>query len=241
MNAAKQRLAFALDVPNKQEALRFVRLLEGSVGCFKVGLELFVREGPDVLRVIQNNSQVDIFLDLKLHDIPATVRGALDSAAVLGVRYITVHAAEGPQALEAVQEVQKKGLEVLAVSVLTSVSDGQLPALGYDGGWTVSRLVLARAEAAHRAGCAGIVCSGTEAAAVKKKYGDALKVVVPGIRPGGGSIQKDDQSRTVTPAQAIRDGADLLVVGRPIRDAADPKQAAEDILQEIAAAFQEKA
>ena len=126
----KDRLIFALDVPDKSEAQRMVKLLHYSVGCFKVGLELFVREGPDILKLIKDHSSAEIFLDLKLHDIPATVRGALRSAAKLGVKYITIHSTEGEAILEASKEVKGSGLEVLAVTILTSMGEVQLHDLG---------------------------------------------------------------------------------------------------------------
>ena len=118
----QDRLIFALDVPGKKEAERYVKMLEGVVGCFKVGLELFIGEGPDVVKMIQDHSSASIFLDLKLHDIPTTVRGALRSAEKLGVRYITIHSTEGETILETADEVKGSGLEVLAVTVLTSTS-----------------------------------------------------------------------------------------------------------------------
>ncbi len=240
MNQAKTKLAFALDVPDKQAALSLVRQLEGSVGCFKVGLELFVREGPDILRIVRNNSTADIFLDLKLHDIPATMRGALRSAASLGARYVTVHASEGADALQAALKECDPGLEVLAVSVLTSQAEANLADLGYGNNATLKELVLHRTRWAQEAGCAGCVCSGLEAKAVRQQAGGGFKVVVPGIRPAWSASANDDQSRIVTPGQAIVDGADLIVVGRPIRDADDPRGAAEKIVAEIAQALTDK-
>mgnify|MGYP006418604187 FL=1 len=126
----QDRLIFALDVPSQKDAERYVQILEGVVGCFKIGLELFIREGPDVVKMIQDHSSANIFLDLKLHDIPATVRGALRSAEKLGVRYITVHSTEGETILETAEEVKGSGLEVLAVTVLTSTSASSLTSLG---------------------------------------------------------------------------------------------------------------
>ena len=208
-----------------------VKLLHYSVGCFKVGLELFVREGPDILKLIKDHSSVEIFLDLKLHDIPATVRGALRSAAKLGVKYITIHSTEGEAILEASKEVKGSGLEVLAVTILTSMREAQLHDLGSN--LKVGDVVLERAVSAQQSGCAGIICSGEEISLVKQKLGDAFKVVVPGIRPEWSQIAYDDQKRIATPGKAIQAGADLIVVGRPIRDAVDPEKAARKIVAEI--------
>lgn len=235
-NDPKRRLAFALDVPGRAEAVDYIRQLEGHIGCFKVGLELFTREGPDIVRAVRDHSAADVFLDLKLHDIPATVRGALRSALSLGARYITVHAAGGEAMLEVARDISPQGLRVLAVTVLTSLGEGDLPGLGFPAGTSVRDLVLKRAALAHRAGLAGVVCSGQELKEVKERFGDDFLAVVPGIRPAW-STGGDDQSRVITPAQAMAAGADLIVVGRPIRNAADPRDAAARILDEMAGAL----
>jgi orotidine-5'-phosphate decarboxylase len=229
----QNRLIFALDVPGKKEAKHYAKVLEGVVGCFKVGLELFISEGPDIVKMIQDQSAANIFLDLKLHDIPATVRGALRSAKKLGVQYITIHSTEGEEILETAQEVKDSGLEVLAVTVLTSTSASSLVSLGIREDINVAALVLDRATRAQNSGCAGVVCSGDEAKLVKSKCGGDFKIVVPGIRPEWASVSGDDQNRIVTPSQAIEDGADMIVVGRPIRDANDPREAAQKIIEEI--------
>ena len=229
----QDRLIFALDVPGKKEAEHYAKLLEGVVGCFKIGLELFISEGPDVVKMIQDQSAANIFLDLKLHDIPATVRGALRSAEKLGVRYITIHSTEGEEILETAQEVKGSGLEVLAVTVLTSTSASSLASLGIRDDINAAALVLDRATRAQNSGCAGVVCSGEEANLVKSKCGGDFKIVVPGIRPEWARVSGDDQNRIATPSQAIEDGADMIVVGRPIRDAADPREAAQKIIEEI--------
>ena len=226
-------MIFALDVPGKKEAKHYAKVLEGVVGCFKIGLELFISEGPDIVKMIQDQSAVNIFLDLKLHDIPATVRGALRSAKKLGVRYITIHSTEGEEILETAQEVKGSGLEVLAVTVLTSTSASSLASLGIREDINAAALVLDRATRAQNSGCAGVVCSGEEAKLVKSKCGGDFKIVVPGIRPEWASVSGDDQNRIATPSQAIEDGADMIVVGRPIRDANDPREAAQKIIEEI--------
>ncbi len=229
----KNRLIFALDVPGRKEAKHYAKVLEGVVGCFKVGLELFISEGPDIVKMIQDQSAANIFLDLKLHDIPATVRGALRSAKKLGVRYITIHSTEGEEILETAQEVKGSGLEVLAVTVLTSTSASSLASLGIREDINAAALVLDRAIRAQNSGCAGVVCSGEEAKLVKSKCGGDFKIVVPGIRPEWARVSDDDQNRIATPSQAIEDGADMIVVGRPIRDANDPREAAQKIIEEI--------
>ena len=229
----KNRLIFALDVPGKKEAKHYAKVLEGVVGCFKVGLELFISEGPDIVKMIQDQSAANIFLDLKLHDIPATVRGALRSAKKLGVQYITIHSTEGEEILETAQEVKGSGLEVLAVTVLTSTSASSLASLGIREDINAAALVLDRATRAQNSGCAGVVCSGEEAKLVKSKCGGDFKIVVPGIRPEWARVSGDDQNRIATPSQAIEDGADMIVVGRPIRDANDPREAAQKIIEEI--------
>ena len=232
MNPQNQ-LIFALDVAEKKAAERHVKILEGVVGCFKIGLELFIREGPDVVKMIKDHSTANIFLDLKLHDIPATVRGALRSAEKLGVHYITVHSTEGETILETAEEVKGSELEVLAVTVLTSTSASSLASLGIRDDIDVAALVLDRAVRAQNSGCAGVICSGEEAKLVRQKCGVDFKIVVPGIRPKWAYVADDDQNRITTPTQAIEDGADLIVVGRPIRDAEDPREAAQKIIDEI--------
>jgi len=186
-----------------------------------------------VVTMIQDQSSAGIFLDLKLHDIPATVRGALRSAEKLGVRYITIHSTEGETILETAEEVKDSDLEVLAVTVLTSTSVSSLASLGIRDDINAAVLVLDRAVRAQNSGCAGVICSGEEAKLVRQKCGEGFKIVVPGIRPQWSDVAGDDQSRISTPVQAIEDGADLIVVGRPIRDAKDPREAAQKIIDEI--------
>lgn len=237
---SQDRLIFALDVPSRKDAESYVQKLEGVVGCFKIGLELFIHEGPDVVKMIQDHSTASIFLDLKLHDIPATVRGALRSAEKLGVQYITIHSTEGETILETAEEVKGSGLEVLAVTVLTSTSASSLASLGIREDINAAALVLDRAIRAQNSGCTGVVCSGEEAKLVRQKCGEGFKIVVPGIRPQWACVEGDDQNRISTPTQAIRDGADLIVVGRPIRDAKDSREAAQKIIDEIQAMTSQK-
>ncbi|MFQ5716045.1 MAG: orotidine-5'-phosphate decarboxylase [Nitrospinales bacterium] len=236
LKRARERIVFALDVPSLHEALRYVRMLEGWVGCFKVGLELFASEGPRVLRAIEENSSAEIFLDLKLHDIPATVRGTIRAVSKYRVRYLTVHCEHDRQLAEACAGLEG-GPRILAVTVLTSIGERDLRPMGFQNGLTLQQLVLDRAEMAKRAGCFGVVCSGHEVAAVKKTCGPDFAAVVPGIRPRWNRISGDDQARAMTPEEAISLGADLIVVGRPIRAAADPEGAAKKVVEEVQAAL----
>ena len=231
--SARDRLIVALDVPSQAEALAAAAALAGHVGMLKIGLELFVAEGPAVVSRIQEaHPELGIFLDLKLHDIPNTMRGAIRSACSLGVRFLTVHAGSGVEHLRACVEEAGDHLGILAVTVLTS-QDAQACA---EAGHTRSpaELVVMRAECARKAGCAGVVCSGQEVGAVDLAAPNLFRVV-PGIRPAG--VDAIDQKRVITPARAIADGATHLVVGRPILQAADPIAAADAIVAEIAAAL----
>jgi orotidine-5'-phosphate decarboxylase len=227
---AKDRVALALDVPSLAEARRLIDAVGAHVGVLKVGLELFTAAGPDAVRAV-HDAGADCFLDLKLHDIPATVARAVESAARLGVRYLTVHAANGPRCLVGAAAAAGD-TRLLAVTVLTSMDAGDLEAIGLSGppAEAVSRL----ATIATGAGIGGLVCSAVECAGLRAALGPGVLLVVPGVRPAGAAAS--DQRRVATPARAIRDGADLLVVGRPIRDAADPAAAARAIVDEIAAA-----
>jgi len=229
------RLAFALDYPTLTEAERGAALVSPHAQVLKVGLELFVREGPPAARIGEKFG-CDVFLDLKLHDIPETVERAVGSACALGVRYLTVHAAGGPRMLEAAaQRAQREnsGLTLLAISVLTSLDVADLSAIGVEA--TPRSQAERLGRLARGAGISGLVCSTAEVGALRASLGPEVILVTPGIRPAAASAQ-DDQKRTGTPAQAVQDGASLLVVGRPIRDAADPAGAAAAIAREIAEA-----
>jgi orotidine-5'-phosphate decarboxylase len=235
----KSRLIFALDVPSLDEAVSFVQKLDGSVGMFKVGLELFIKEGPAVLTAIKDHSDAEIFLDLKLHDIPATVERAVQSAAAHKVRFLTVHCSGGETMLQAaVNGTGNSGVQILGVTVLTSIGTEHLTKeIGFREGINITELIAEYARRAKNAGCAGVVCSGTEVAFIRQLFKDPFLAVTPGIRPAKGPVTHDDQSRIATPGTAISGGADYLVVGRPIRDADDPKAAADQIVQEISEAL----
>jgi len=229
----RQRLAFALDYPTLVDARRGAQAVREAVGVLKVGLELFVREGPAAVK-LGAELGCDVFLDLKLHDIPETVERAVASAAELGARYLTLHAGGGPRMLEqAARRAEASQLTLLAVTVLTSLDQRDLAEVGVAASTQEHALRLARL--CKDSGVHGLVCSSAEVAALRTAMGAEAVLVTPGIRPAGGS-GSDDQKRTGTPAEAIRSGSSLLVVGRPIRDAADPLAAARAIVAEIAEA-----
>lgn len=229
----KNRIVFPLDLPSLGEALKFALLLKNHVGVFKIGLELFTACGPEAVKAVKDKApQTPIFLDMKFHDIPATVKGAMKSAAGLGVDFITVHCDEGRGLLKAVAEAGAGKTKVLGVTVLTSLSGADMAEIGIDPKYkTPAELVLHRARLARLAGCAGVVCSGHEAGAVRNEFGKDFLIVTPGIRSA--TDESGDQKRTVTPYEAIYNGADYIVVGRPIRNAPDPVKAAEAIANEI--------
>lgn len=232
LDRPRRRLAFALDYPGLAEARAGAAAVCASVGVLKVGLELFVREGPAAI-ALGTELGCDIFLDLKLHDIPETVDRAVASAAHHGVRYLTVHAGGGRRMLEqAAKRAAGSGLTLLAVTVLTSLDDRDLAEVGV--GATTSDHAMRLAALARDSGIAGLVCSVNEVARLRELMGPEAVLVTPGIRPAAGT--SDDQKRTGTPGAAIRAGSSLLVVGRPIRDAADPPATARAICAEIAEA-----
>jgi len=235
MRNAKDYIIFPLDVATFDEAKRHVELLADHVGLFKVGLELFIRSGPEMVRFINSAGSAGVFLDLKLHDIPATVSRAMEGIADLDVYFATVHCGESPKMLEAAVAGSGGAVRILGVTVLTSVSAEDIETAGYRSEFypDLSGLVLKRARMAQKAGCAGVVCSGLEAMVIKKQIGTDFITVTPGIRPSWVAGKKDDQQRITTPAQAIKNGSDYLVIGRPIRDAADPREAAGRVAEEI--------
>jgi orotidine-5'-phosphate decarboxylase len=228
---AEDRLIVALDVSSTAEARRIVQALGPLVSTFKVGARLFTNEGPSVAHELIASGK-KVFLDLKFHDIPNTVAEAVRAAAALGVSMLTVHGAGGSTmlraAMEAARQVPKPPL-VLAVTVLTSLSDADLQEIGVAGRARDHALVLA--TLARNCGCDGIVASPQEARLIRQDLGAGFVIVTPGVRPAGSA--KADQSRVNTPSEAIGAGADCLVVGRPITGAADPRRAAEEIIKEI--------
>jgi orotidine-5'-phosphate decarboxylase len=237
MKRGKDYIIFPLDVPGAEEAKQWVGRLHEEVGMFKIGLELFIRSGPSLVQWMCAHAAAGIFLDLKLHDIPATVRRAMQGIAELKVALTTVHCGESAAMLEAAVEASQARVGVLGVTVLTSVSAADLQAAGYAPAMTADprHIVLHKARMAQAAGCAGVVCSGHEAADIKAQLGPNFLAVTPGIRPAWTLDKKDDQQRVMTPARAVAQGADYLVIGRPIREAADPVAAARRIAEEIEA------
>jgi orotidine-5'-phosphate decarboxylase len=231
----RAKLIVALDFPRLGPALRMARRLRGRVSLFKIGKELFTAEGPRAVRAIARTG-AGVFLDLKFHDIPNTVAGAVAAAAQLpGVRLLNVHALGGEAMLRAARKAlgrSRRRPRLLAVTVLTSLDRAALRAVGLSGSPRTRAVVLARL--AKRAGSDGVVASPEEIRAIRRACGEKFLIVVPGIRPAGAS--RGDQRRTATPAAAIRAGADYLVVGRPITRARDPRRVAEEVLSEIAAA-----
>jgi orotidine-5'-phosphate decarboxylase len=227
----RERLIAALDVPSATDARLLVEKLGDSVCFYKIGLELSTSGGYYELLdwLVKRGNRV--FCDLKLHDIPETVRRAVANLRGRGVTFLTVHADRGVMGAA----VKEKGeMKILAVTVLTSTSQADLAEQGYGG--RLEDLVLARAVAAAETGCDGIICSGLEVSRIKNKLGSKLLAVTPGIRPAGGDAA--DQKRVVDVAQAFRNGADYIVVGRPIRDAKDPAAAAAAMQSTIAGIFE---
>lgn len=239
MKKPKDFLIFPLDVSSYDEAIRYIDLLKDQVGIFKVGLELFVSVGPKIFNAIKDRSDAGIFLDLKFHDIPATVKGAFLAASKYGVSFTTVHCDGGKNLLQAVVENNPSGVKILAVTVLTSLGVTDLGELGYRNEYIedITKLVLLKAKLARDAGCSGLVCSGLEVEKVKSELGDNFITVIPGIRPTWSLEGKDDQKRILTPGKAIEKGADYIVVGRPIRNANDPTEAAKKVSDEIRTAI----
>jgi orotidine-5'-phosphate decarboxylase len=230
--AARDRLIYALDHPSHEEAEQMIGHLGDAVSFYKLGLELFM--AGDYFRLVDRllRDGKKVFVDLKFFDVPETVAGAVRRVNDLGATFVTVHG-NGPMMEAAVAE--KNGVKVLAVTVLTSLDQTDLDDLGFQV--DVQRLVLSRARRALEIGCDGVISSGLEARQLREELGDRLLIVSPGIRPVQNRIVADDQKRIVTVEKAFLEGADYVVVGRPIRSAPDPRSAAEDIQATIASLF----
>ena len=227
--SARDRLIVALDVPDADSARRLAEGLAGEVGMLKVGSQLFTAAGPDVVRALVKAGH-RVFLDLKFHDIPNTVAGAVSSAAGLGVSLLTIHSAGGPAMIAAAARAARgSSTRVLAITVLTSLDAAALEAIGMAGG--VEGAVTRLARMAADAGADGVVASPHEAAVLRAAQEPAFLIVTPGIRPAGAAL--GDQSRAASPAAALAAGADYLVVGRPITEAAVPAAAARAIVHEM--------
>jgi orotidine-5'-phosphate decarboxylase len=217
-------IAVALDAPDLETAAQWASLVTPHVSTVKVGLELYLRYGPDVVASVRGANRVNVFLDLKLHDIPATVAGAARAVARLKPAIVTVHAAGGPAMIRAAVDAAPN-VAIAAVTVLTSLKDTDLGAIGLAG--PASEAVRRLAAVAVDAGAQAVVCSPQEAAAVRAEVGPEITLITPGVRPLGVAAQ--DQARVATPEEALAAGADLLVIGRPITGGPDPGAAAARI------------
>ncbi len=235
---AISKLIFALDTDSYKEALSWVELLSGHVGMFKVGKELFTSVGPRIIENIKRKDQ-KVFLDLKFHDIPNTVARATEAAVRMGVDMFDVHAAGGSRMIKetvcatwaCADKLGRAKPIILAVTVLTSLDNADLAEVGYEK--SAGELVLLLAKTAHAGGASGVVASAQDIAALRADFGDKFIIVVPGIRNAGETV-KDDQKRTMSAFEALKIGADYIVVGRPIRQAKDPLEACRQIVREIA-------
>ena len=239
------QLLIALDVASGAEAIRMATTLQGATGGFKIGSRLFTSEGPDIVRRVGELGE-RIFLDLKFHDIPNTVAGAVAATASLGVWMVNVHAAGGMRMMRAARDAARDAAVrigrtpplVVAVTVLTSTTQDGLRETGGSG--TVLDQVLRLADLAQTAGLDGVVASPHETRLLRERCGSGFTIVTPGIRGGrAGTSGADDQERTMSPGEAIAAGASYLVVGRPIVDAADPRTAADQIVHEMRGALRQ--
>ncbi len=228
----RERLIFAMDLPSVAEAEAMIDRLGDSVQFYKLGLQMFMTGGYFQLVEKLQKLGKKIFVDLKFFDVPETVRNAVAQLATRGVNFATVHGND--DIMRAAAEV-KGTTKILAVTVLTSLDKGDMQDLGFS--CDIPALVLSRARRSLALGCDGVISSGLEARALREGVGEKLIVITPGIRPASNTAV-DDQKRVVTPQAAFENGADYIVVGRPIRSAADPRAAAEEIQAQIASVFQ---
>ncbi len=221
----RERIIVALDLPTSEAAISLARELGSPGAFFKIGLQLFTAAGPEIVRAVRDLGG-RIFLDLKLHDIPNTVGRAVESASSLGVKMLTIHLCGGRAMIEAAVGAAAPGMLLLGVTVLTSLDETILREAGVDA--PIEKQVLRLAQLGAESGIGGVVASPLELAPLRRAHGSNLKFVTPGIRPQGAAA--DDQKRTLTPAEALRAGADFLVIGRPITAAPDPAAALEEIV-----------
>lgn len=234
----KSPVCFALDFPTLGQAKVFVQdnNIFKHVGAVKVGLELFISSGPRAVEAFREDMGIDVVLDLKLHDIPETVARSVKAGGELGVKYMTLHVQQRAALEAAVKAAEPFGMQLLGVTVLTSMEEEDLSNLGIEFAAhprspnSLSDVVLSRAKFAASCGISGFVCSPKEVASIKEAVPEGF-FLVPGVRPAGAHI--GDQKRVGTPLQAVRDGASLVVIGRPIRDAEYPEEAALDVLREL--------
>ncbi|WP_185078836.1 orotidine-5'-phosphate decarboxylase [Nonomuraea jabiensis] len=222
-------IAVALDAPDLETAARWAALVTPHVSTVKVGLELYLRYGPDVIASVRGASGVQVFLDLKLHDIPNTVAGASRAVSRLRPAILTVHAAGGPAMIRAAVEAADPQTEIAAVTILTSLSEADLARIGLEG--PADDAVRRLAALSVESGAKGLVCSPNEVSAVRAEVGEGITLITPGVRPTG--VDAQDQARVATPERALADGADLLVIGRPITASPDPGAAAAAIASSL--------
>jgi orotidine-5'-phosphate decarboxylase len=226
---AAEKIIVALDVPSEEEARSLIELLAGEVGAFKIGLQRYTADGPDLVRAAASFGPV--FLDLKLHDIPNTVAKAVEAADRLGVQMLTLHLSGGSEMIRAAVAARKSKMLLLGVTVLTSSNDATLEEIGVSSTTAGQVLRLARLGVAN--GIDGLVASPQETRMLRQEFGDRIKIVTPGIRPLGSKT--GDQKRIASPREAVEAGADYLVIGRPITGAPDPKAAVRSIVAELSA------
>jgi orotidine-5'-phosphate decarboxylase len=236
----KERIIYPLDFPSLKEAAPYIKQLKDHVGVFKIGVTLILGEGLGVVsKVAEQIGGQRIFIDVKFHDTPWQIGSAAHVilSGSKGIKFITVHASDGQRIIRAVVEKVKTGTQVLGITVLTSV--GKEESLEMDQA-ALEQRVLVLAQTSKQGGCAGVVCSGHEAALIRKSFGPDFIVVTPGIRPEWADVPMDDQRRITSPGQAILNGADYIVVGRPISFAKDKPGAAQRIAEEIDKALQQR-
>jgi orotidine-5'-phosphate decarboxylase len=224
----RDRLIVALDLPNQVKALALVSVLSGAVSTYKIGLQLYTAEGPGIVRAVAATG-AKIFLDLKLHDIPNTVAKAVAAAGELGVQMLTIHLSGGRAMLEAAVAARPPHLSLLGVTVLTSATPETLRETGVDSG--IEEQVQRLAQLGQESGIDGLICSPHELRILRDRLGDEIKLITPGVRPSWAAA--DDQKRFTTPGEALKNGADYLVIGRPITADPDPRAAVERVFEEI--------
>jgi len=223
----RERIIVALDLPTRTEALALVRQLSPHAGLFKIGLQLFTAAGPEMIRAVHDLGG-RVFLDLKLHDIPNTVRRAVENAGSLGVEMLTLHLSGGRAMIDAATRAATPAMLLLGVTVLTSADDATLREVGVVS--AMEEQVLRLARLGVECGVQGFVASPHEVVPLRAAHGEKIKIVTPGIRPTG--FPAGDQKRAMTPAETLKAGADFLVIGRPITAAADPRTALEQIVSD---------
>lgn len=227
---ARDRLIIALDFPDAAQALNCARALSGDVSFFKIGLQLYTAAGPEIVRAVAANG-AKVFLDLKLHDIPNTVAKAVAAASELGVAMLTLHLSGGRSMIEAAVASCPPALLLLGVTVLTSADEAALQETGVEG--SIQAQTLRLAELGATAGIRGLIASPQEVTSLREQLGDEMTIITPGVRPTWAAPH--DQKRFTTPREAVRNGADYLVIGRPVTEHADPREAVRKILEELAA------